>query len=68
MYKIAKKDDNFYCAGKLSDEGCAVHSPRISPDGNYLVWLQRETDPLPHHNVHKLMFRDLRLEDHVILY
>lgn len=48
---------------KLSDEGCAVHSPRISPDGNYLVWLQREAGPVPHHNVHKLLLRDLRVEE-----
>ncbi|XP_011870317.1 PREDICTED: acylamino-acid-releasing enzyme-like isoform X2 [Vollenhovia emeryi] len=48
---------------KLSDEGCAVHSPRISPDGNYLVWLQREAGPVPHHNVHKLVLRDLRVEE-----
>ncbi|TGZ46657.1 acylamino-acid-releasing enzyme isoform X1 [Temnothorax longispinosus] len=48
---------------KLSDEGCAVHSPRISPDGNYLMWLQREAGLVPHHNVHKLMLRDLRVEE-----
>ncbi|XP_036138718.1 acylamino-acid-releasing enzyme isoform X2 [Monomorium pharaonis] len=52
---------------KLSEDGCAVHSPRISPDGNYLVWLQREAGAVPHHNAHKLMFRDLRVEkDHII--
>ncbi|KAG5334733.1 ACPH enzyme, partial [Acromyrmex charruanus] len=48
---------------KLSDEGCAVHSPRISPDGNYLVWLQREAGVVPHHNAQKLMLRDLRVEE-----
>ncbi|GAB1863765.1 Acylamino-acid-releasing enzyme [Camponotus japonicus] len=47
---------------KLSDDECAVHSPRISPDGNYLVWLQREAGALPHHNAHALMLRDLRIE------
>ncbi|KAL0100888.1 hypothetical protein PUN28_019344 [Cardiocondyla obscurior] len=48
---------------KLSDDGCAVHSPRISPDGNYLVWLQRKAGVVPHHNVHKLVLRDLRVEE-----
>lgn len=44
-----------------------MHSPRISPDGNYLVWLQREAGALPHHNAHALMLRDLRIEtNHVI--
>lgn len=40
----------------------------MSPNGNYLVWLQREAGAVPHHNVHKLMLRDLRVEDHVILF
>lgn len=52
---------------KLSDDGCAVHSPRISPDGNCLVWLQREAGAVPHHNVHKLVMRDLSVEqDHTV--
>ncbi|XP_020296505.1 acylamino-acid-releasing enzyme-like isoform X2 [Pseudomyrmex gracilis] len=49
---------------KLSDDDCAVQSPRISPDGNYLVWLQRKAGAVPHHNAHKLMMRDLRKENH----
>lgn len=69
MYKTRKYYDNFYYTGKLSDEECAVHSPRISPDGNYLIWLQREAGAVPHHNAHALVLRDLRIEkNHVILY
>lgn len=61
--------DNFYYTGKLSEEECAVHSPRISPDGNYLIWLQREAGAVPHHNAQTLMLQDLRIEkNHVILY
>ncbi|EZA54140.1 acylamino-acid-releasing enzyme isoform X2 [Ooceraea biroi] len=51
---------------KLSPDGHAVHSPRLSPDGSYLVWLQREAGVVPHHNAHALVMRDLRLaEDHI---
>ncbi|XP_012282884.1 acylamino-acid-releasing enzyme [Orussus abietinus] len=39
---------------KLSENGNAVHSPRFSPDGKYLIWLEREAGGL-HHNCHRLM-------------
>ncbi|XP_043269367.1 acylamino-acid-releasing enzyme-like isoform X2 [Venturia canescens] len=38
----------------LSDNGCAVRSPRFSPDGKHLIWLERESGG-PHHNAHRLM-------------
>ena len=67
IYKITKKYcDNFYYTEKLSDDDCAVHSPRISPDGNYLVWLQRKAGAVPHHNAHALVLRDLRLEENQV--
>lgn len=48
---------------KLSADGQAVQSPRVSPDGNYLVWLQREAGVVPHHNAHALVMRNLRAQD-----
>lgn len=66
--KWQMRNDNFYCIGNLSDDGYAVHSPRISPDGNYLVWLQREAGAVPHHNAHKLVLRDLRMEEDNVIY
>ncbi|KAH0948413.1 hypothetical protein HN011_002804 [Eciton burchellii] len=51
---------------KLSPDEYAVHSPRISPDGNYLVWLQRKAGIVPHHNAHALVMRNLKAEkDHI---
>lgn len=50
------KDGNYQ---KLSNDGCAVRSPRISPDGNYLIWLERSAGG-PHHNAHRLMRLDFR--------
>lgn len=44
---------------KLSSDGCAVRSPRLSPDGKYLVWLERNAGG-PHHNAHRLMQLDLQ--------
>lgn len=44
---------------KLSNDGCAVHSPRLSPSGSYLVWLERESGGA-HHNAHRLMLRDFK--------
>lgn len=38
----------------LSGEGQAVRSPRFSPDGQYLIWLQRKAGG-PHHGGHQLM-------------
>ncbi|XP_067204880.1 acylamino-acid-releasing enzyme-like isoform X2 [Linepithema humile] len=54
------KNEEFY---KLSDEGYAVHSPRISLNGEYLVWLQREAGVVPHHNAHALILRDLKTKN-----
>ncbi|XP_034945879.1 acylamino-acid-releasing enzyme-like isoform X2 [Chelonus insularis] len=39
---------------KLSSDGCCVRSPRFSPDGKHLVWLERDLSG-PHHNCHRLM-------------
>lgn len=39
----------------LSSDGEAVRSPRFSPNGEYLVWLQRKAGG-PHHSAMKLMF------------
>ncbi|XP_046143454.1 acylamino-acid-releasing enzyme-like isoform X1 [Osmia bicornis bicornis] len=44
---------------KISDPGCAVRCPRFSPDGNYLIWLEREAGG-PHHNAHRLMRLEFR--------
>ncbi|KAK3929233.1 Acylamino-acid-releasing enzyme [Frankliniella fusca] len=38
----------------LSSKGQAVRSPRFSPDGKNLVWLERKAGG-PHHSGHKLM-------------
>lgn len=43
---------------KLSDEGCAVRCPRLSPDKKHLIWLEREAGGA-HHNAHRLMHLDL---------
>ncbi|XP_043497598.1 acylamino-acid-releasing enzyme-like isoform X1 [Polistes fuscatus] len=42
----------------LTKDGCAVRAPKISPDGKYLVWLERSASG-PHHNAHRLMYLDL---------
>lgn len=42
----------------LSKDGCAVRVPKVSPDGKYLVWLERSASG-PHHNAHRLMYLDL---------
>ncbi|KZC05654.1 Acylamino-acid-releasing enzyme, partial [Dufourea novaeangliae] len=42
---------------KLSSDGCAVRCPRLSPDGRYLIWLEREAGGA-HHNAHRLMHFD----------
>ncbi|XP_014477791.1 PREDICTED: acylamino-acid-releasing enzyme-like isoform X2 [Dinoponera quadriceps] len=44
---------------KLSDDGCAVHSPRLNPSGDTLVWIERNISNL-HHNTQRLMMRDLK--------
>ncbi|XP_043598877.1 acylamino-acid-releasing enzyme-like isoform X3 [Bombus pyrosoma] len=47
---------------KLSSDGCAVHSPRFSPDKKYLIWLEREAGG-PHHNTHRLMHLEFTSEN-----
>ncbi|XP_050593009.1 acylamino-acid-releasing enzyme-like isoform X1 [Bombus affinis] len=47
---------------KLSSDGCAVHSPRFSPDKKYLIWLEREAGG-PHHNTHRLMHLEFASEN-----
>lgn len=47
-----------YFSVKLSNDGCAVRCPRISPDGKYLIWLERAAGGA-HHNAHRLMYLDL---------
>ncbi|XP_032676975.1 acylamino-acid-releasing enzyme-like isoform X2 [Odontomachus brunneus] len=47
---------------KLSDDGCAVHSPRLNPRGDYLVWIERNVTNL-HHYTQRLMLRDLKSEE-----
>ncbi|XP_033231496.1 acylamino-acid-releasing enzyme-like [Belonocnema kinseyi] len=39
---------------KLSSDGCSTRSPRFSPDGKTLVWLERDLTG-PHHQCHRLM-------------
>ncbi|XP_046681057.1 acylamino-acid-releasing enzyme-like isoform X1 [Homalodisca vitripennis] len=39
---------------KLSGEGLGAHSPRLSPNRDYLVWLQRPAQG-PHHGCHQLV-------------
>ncbi|KAG8260371.1 hypothetical protein J6590_098555 [Homalodisca vitripennis] len=39
---------------KLSGEGLGAHSPRLSPNQDYLVWLQRPAQG-PHHGCHQLV-------------
>ncbi|XP_066583990.1 acylamino-acid-releasing enzyme-like [Prorops nasuta] len=48
---FALRDGKF---NKLSRDKCAVRCPRISPNGIYLIWLERESGG-PHHNGHRLM-------------
>lgn len=38
----------------LSDEAMAVQTPRFTPDGKYLVWLQRPYGG-PHHGAHAIV-------------
>lgn len=51
-----------YFLEKLSSDGCAVHSPRFSPDKKYLIWLEREAGG-PHHNAHRLMHLEFASEN-----
>ncbi|KAL6261475.1 hypothetical protein P5V15_006565 [Pogonomyrmex californicus] len=44
---------------KLSDDGYAVHSPRVSPNRHFVVWVQRKAGAVPHHNAQEIMYRDL---------
>lgn len=46
----------------LSNDGCAVHSPRFSPDRKYLIWLEREAGGA-HHNAHRLMHLEFNSEN-----
>ncbi|XP_031836700.1 acylamino-acid-releasing enzyme [Nomia melanderi] len=46
---------------KLSSDGCAVRCPRLSPDGRFLIWLEREAGGA-HQNAHRLMHLDLQSE------
>ncbi|CAD6208349.1 GSCOCG00003355001-RA-CDS [Cotesia congregata] len=39
---------------KLSNDNCCVRSPRFSPDGKHLVWIERDLSG-PHHNAQRLM-------------
>ncbi|XP_063974905.1 acylamino-acid-releasing enzyme-like isoform X2 [Diachasmimorpha longicaudata] len=47
---------------KLSADNRGVRSPRFSPDGKKLVWLERELNG-PHHTTHRLMSIDWKSED-----
>ncbi|OAD53128.1 Acylamino-acid-releasing enzyme, partial [Eufriesea mexicana] len=47
---------------KISNDGCAVHSPRFSPDRKYLIWLEREAGGA-HHNAHRLMYLEFNSEN-----
>lgn len=46
---------------KLSADNRGVRSPRFSPDGKKLVWLERELNG-PHHTAHRLMSIDWETE------
>ncbi|XP_065572268.1 acylamino-acid-releasing enzyme-like isoform X1 [Artemia franciscana] len=46
---------------KLSEDGCAVFSPRISPDGKKLVWLETKSGG-PHHPTQRLMMIDWNID------
>lgn len=52
----------FHLLEKLSNDGNAVNSPRFSPNGKFLVWLEREASG-PHHNAHKLVRMDWEQND-----
>ncbi|XP_057327094.1 acylamino-acid-releasing enzyme-like isoform X1 [Microplitis mediator] len=39
---------------KLSSDNCSVRSPRFSPDGKHLVWIERDLSG-PHHNAQRIM-------------
>lgn len=39
---------------KLSTDGCSARSPRFSPDGKTLVWMERDLGSA-HHSCHRLM-------------
>ncbi|XP_015120350.1 acylamino-acid-releasing enzyme isoform X2 [Diachasma alloeum] len=47
---------------KLSADKRGVRSPRFSPDGKKLVWLERELNG-PHHTTHRLMSIDWESEE-----
>lgn len=49
-----------FVTAKLSAEGLAAHSPRLSPDKDYLVWLQR-TAKGPHHAAHQLVKQVIKI-------
>ena len=51
IFHLSLHDNQFSI---LSEEGQAVRSPRFSPDGKFLVWLQRKATG-PHHSGHQLM-------------
>ncbi|XP_046424381.1 acylamino-acid-releasing enzyme-like [Neodiprion fabricii] len=42
---------------ELSANNCAVRSPRFSPNGKYLIWLERQAGG-PHHNAQRLMRKE----------
>ncbi|XP_065201049.1 acylamino-acid-releasing enzyme-like isoform X2 [Planococcus citri] len=59
IYCTSRKSHVFYLSSKgeyviLSDKNVAVQSPRFSPDGKYLIWLQRPYGG-PHHAAHSIV-------------
>lgn len=60
FYKQTVKKCPMFVTAKLSAEGLAAHSPRLSPDKDYLVWLQR-TAKGPHHAAHQLVKQVIKI-------
>lgn len=51
----------YFLVDEISSEGKSVKCPTFTPDGNTLVWLQRDVGG-PHHSCMTLVKKDLPLK------
>ena len=54
----------WFFLGRFALEGKAVKSPIFTPDGKFLIWLQRDAEG-PHHSAMALMKAALPLSEKV---